>query len=158
MIEITFWNFYKQNYQDNGFCLYAMKNGLGGTLYVGISKVDIWERWFGGRGHVTWDENYISGNSSVGEKIVDHIPDSLSWKIQLWTLNDCLEYCKEEAIKRNSHTIQDAERLMIRKLSPMLNRTYNLNPGIDTTPKSEKELKRERYADQAYAEIFNKKK
>jgi hypothetical protein len=47
---------------------------------------------------------------------------------------------------------------MIQKLSPILNGTYNLRPGKDTTPKSKKEIEREKDLDRIYDEIFNKKK
>jgi hypothetical protein len=53
--------------------------------------------------------------------------------------------------------VRDIEPLIIQKLSPALNRTYNLNPGKDTTPKSQKEMDWEKYVDKAYDEIFNKK-
>ena len=56
-----------------------------------------------------------------------------------------------------SETVRNVEARMIKRLSPALNRHLNLNPGRDTTPKSEKELKWDRYVDQAYDEIFNKK-
>jgi len=50
------------------------------------------------------------------------------------------------------------EPIMIRKLSPALNATYNLNPGKDTTPKSKKEVEREKLLNQLYKEIFDKVK
>lgn len=165
MLELTFYDFHEQNYNDEGYCLYVMKNGTGGVLYVGISTNNVWDRWFGWGGHVTWDGNILYGESSVGTKIENHLPDSLSWIIQLWTLNDCLIFCGKEPINPKSkmtidigELIRDIEPLMIRKLSPSLNRTYNLEPGKDTTPKSDRELKWERYVDKAYDEIFNKKK
>jgi len=46
----------------------------------------------------------------------------------------------------------------IQKLSPILNGTYNLRPGKDTTPNSKKEIDREKYLDQIYREIFEKRK
>ena len=49
------------------------------------------------------------------------------------------------------------EPIMIRKLSPALNATYNLKPGEDTTPKSKKEADREALMDKLYKEIFDKK-
>ena len=55
-------------------------------------------------------------------------------------------------------TIRDVEPIVIQKLSPALNVTYNLNPGKDTTPKSQKEKEQERKADELYREIFNNKK
>lgn len=159
MIELTFWNFHERNYLEKNYCLYVMKNGFGGVLYVGISTVDIWSRWFAWGGHMTWDRNVIYGESSIGEKIEKHIPDSLSWKIQLWTLEDCFEFCGKELPSTGDHdqALRDIERHMIKKLSPALNVTYNRNPGKDTTPKSQKEKDWEKYVNQAYDEIFNKR-
>jgi hypothetical protein len=90
MIEITFNDFHDYNYPDEGYELYVMKNGLGDVLYVGISENNIWGRWFSFGGHMIWDGRHIIGQSSVGEKIADHMPDSLDWKIQLWLLDDCV--------------------------------------------------------------------
>jgi hypothetical protein len=47
---------------------------------------------------------------------------------------------------------------MIQKLRPALNAIYNLHPGKDTTPKSKKEIEREKFLDKMYDQIFNKKK
>lgn len=158
MIELRFENFYEQNYKDEGFCLYVVKNGLGDILYVGISTADVWSRWFGWGGHMMWDGKIIYGESPIGVKIENHLPDSLSWKIQLWTLTDCKEFCRRELPHDTSTvTIQEIEPLMIKKLSPALNATYNLTPGKDTTPRSQKEKELEQKADAAYHDIFNKK-
>jgi hypothetical protein len=165
MIELSFKEFYDQSYEDEDYCLYVMKNGLGDILYIGISTADIWGRWFGGAGHVPWSGTMLYGNSTIGEKIVNHLPDSWDWKIQLWTLKDCLAFCEMElpdpkfkmTIGEYSDAVHDVEARMIRKLSPALNRHLNLYPGKDTTPKSEKELKWERYVEQAYDQIFNKR-
>jgi hypothetical protein len=54
-------------------------------------------------------------------------------------------------------TIHDIEPIMIQKLHPALNLIYNLHPGKDTTPKSKKEIEREKYLDKMYREIFDKK-
>ena len=159
MIELDFQQFHDQKYREQGYELYVLKNGLGGILYIGISKNDIWQRWFGWGGHMTWDGNVIYGESPVGVKIENHLPDSLNWKIQLWTLQDCVNFCRNELpIDTLAITIQEIEPIMIRKLSPALNGTYNLNPGKDTTPKSQKEMELERKADELYREIFNSKK
>lgn len=159
MIELRFEDFHEQNYEDKGFCLYVLKNGLGDVLYVGISAVDVWSRWFGWGGHMLWDGKVIYGESSIGIKIENHLPESLNWKIQLWTLKDCIEVCRTElSYEISKVTIHDIEPIIIRKLSPALNATYNLNPGKDTTPKSQKEIELERKADELYREIFNKKK
>lgn len=156
---MTFWKFHKQDYEPKNYQLYILKNGLGDVLYIGISTVDVWGRWFGFGGHITWDGNIIYGESEVGVKVENHIPDSLSWKIQLWTLEDCLEFCKDKVADDIAHlTIHNLESIIINKFRPILNRTYNLSPGKDTTPKSKKEIDFERYVDKSYDEIFNKKK
>jgi hypothetical protein len=77
MIEVTFREFFEYKYHnDNFYELYIMKNGLGETLYIGISSENIWNRWFGWRGHIMVGTNYLIGESSVGRKVVDHLPDS----------------------------------------------------------------------------------
>ena len=157
MIALRFEDFHEENYEDKGFCLYVMKNGLGDVLYVGISTQDIWSRWFAWGGHLTWDGKIIYGESPIGEKIENHLPDSLNWEIQLWTLKDCIKFCRKELHDNPSKvTIHEIEPIMIRKLSPALNITYNLNLGKETTPKSQREREREQKADKLYREIFNK--
>lgn len=159
MIELSFRQFHDGQYRERGYELYVMKNGLGDILYIGISTTDVWGRWFAWGGHMMWDGNVIYGDSTIGGKIENHLPESLDWKIQLWTLKDCLKFCKAELPEDTSNlTIQHVEPIMIRKLSPSLNATHNLNPGRDTTPKSDKELRWDGYVDNAYDEIFNKKK
>jgi hypothetical protein len=75
VIELRFEDFHEQNYEDKGFCLYVLKNGLGDVLYVGISAVDVWSRWFGWGGHMLWDGKVIYGESSIGIKIENHLPE-----------------------------------------------------------------------------------
>jgi len=105
-----------------------------------------------------WDGNVIYGESPIGEKIEYHLPESLNWKIQLWTLKDCVRFCRKELPADKSEVaIHDVEPIMIRKLLPALNVTYNSTPGKDTTPKSQKEIELARKADELYREIFNKK-
>ncbi len=158
MIELDFQQFHDQKYREQRYELYLLKNGLGDILYIGISTVNIWGRWFGFGGHLMWDGKVIYGDSSIGVKIENHLPDSLNWKIQLWTLKDCIKFCRRELPDDTAGlTIRDIEPIMIQKLSPALNGTYNLHPGRDTTPKSQKEIELERKADEAYDEIFNKK-
>jgi hypothetical protein len=159
MIELTFQEFHQQHYEEQQFCLYVVKNASMDILYVGISTRDVWERWFGWGGHMTWDDKVIYGESPIGVKIENHLPDSLNWKFQLWTLKECIEFCRKELSSDLSEvTIHEIEPIMIRKLSPALNLTFNFSPGKDTTPKSQKEKEFEQRTDTAYDEIFNKKK
>jgi hypothetical protein len=158
MIELGLEDFHEHNYEDAGFCLYVMKNGLDEVLYIGISTVDVWDRWFGWGGHMTWDGKVIYGESPIAVRIENHLPESLHWKIQLWTLKDCIEFCSKELPEHTTEiTIHNIEPIMIRKLSPVLNATYNLNPREDATFKSKKEVDRQEFLDKAYREIFNKK-
>jgi hypothetical protein len=157
MIEIDFESFHNKDYLEGGYDLYVVKNGLGDVLYVGISNQSIWERWFGWNGHMLWVDHVIEGNSPVGEKIVDHLPHSLKWKIQLWTLEDCVVFCRDILPSTSIPNIDFTEPYMIQKLSPILNGSYNLNPGKDTTPKSKREIEREKFLDEMYKKIFDKK-
>jgi hypothetical protein len=157
VIEIDFASFYGQEYADEGYDLYVMKNGIGSVLYIGISRRSIWERWFGFGGHILWADHGIEGKSAVGQKIVDHLPESLQWIIQLWTLEDCVNFCKDEYPIPAIPNIGFIEPLMINKLSPILNGSYNLYPGYDTTSTSKKEIEREKLLDEVYKKIFDKK-
>jgi len=159
MIELSFRNFYEQKYDDEGCCLYVMKDGLGDILSIGISTNHVWVRWFGGRGHLPWTGTMFYGNSIIGEKIASHFPKSWDWKIQLWTLEDCKEFCYKDLPNYDfGFAVRAVEARMIKILSPALNSHMNQNPGKDTTPISEKELRREREITKAYDEIFNKRK
>ena len=89
MIELHFADFHDQNYEDNGFCLYVTKNGLDDILYIGISTVDVWVRWFGWGGHVTL------GRSGI------------LWRIVHWRENR-----KSSArLTELAHSIMDTRRL-----------------------------------------------
>jgi hypothetical protein len=157
VIEIPFQDFRNQNFLDEGFELYIMKSGLGDVLYIGITDQNVWTRWFGWNGHLVWDGERMEGQSAVGQKIEDHLPDSLDWKIQLWTIKDCVAFLQEDLPStRRSPDIKFVEPYMIRKLAPLLNASYNLNPGKDGTPKSGKELERGKLLDRIYREIFEK--
>jgi hypothetical protein len=157
MVEISFLEFHEQQYPADPFCLYVMNNGVGDVLYIGISTNSVWERWFAAGGHITWNSKIIYGESPIGVKIENHLPESLQWKIQLWTLNDCLEFCRDELPTEIPEiTIHQIESAMIRKLSPALNVHYNPKPGKDTTPLSQNEINQEKKLDRLYKEMFDK--
>ena len=68
-----------------------------------------------------------------------------------------MEFCRKELPGDLSDaTILEIEPIMIQKLSPALNSTYNYAPGIDMTPKSQKEKEIEQKSDIAYDEIFDR--
>src|SRR6476661_8683758 len=102
-----------------------------------------------------WVNHVIEGNSPVGQKIVHHLPNSLKWKIQLWTLEDCVSFCNDILPVTHISNIELIEPYMILKLSPILNGSYNLHPRKDTTPKSTKEIENEKFLDEMYKKIFD---
>lgn len=158
MIELAFSQFYAQEYSDQNYQLYIVYNDHNEVLYVGISTKNIWERWFGYGGHMVWDGKVIYGESPIGMKIEDHLPNSLNWKIQLWTLQDCLDFCIESINgDTDTTTIINIEPLMVQKMHPVLNATYNHSPGKDSTQQSRKERERQQRADKLYNDTFNKK-
>jgi hypothetical protein len=157
MIEMNFETFHNGEYQDDGYELYMIKNGFGDLLYIGISQRDIWERWFGFGGHILWSGNNATGNSAIGQRIVDHLPNSLNWKISLWSVDNCVTFCKNDFHIPAAPTIKLLEPYMINKLSPIMNQACNLHPGKDTTPKSQKSLEREKILDEVYRKVFEKK-
>lgn len=159
MIEITFKEFYEYKYEEDGFHeLYVMKNGFGETLYIGVSNQNIWNRWFGLRGHILDNGKYLIGESPVGKNIVKHLPKAWEWKIQLWTLEDCIKFCSDDLKPKGKYNIKYLEPLMIQRLQPVLNILFNLNPGNDTMPKSEKEILHEKFLDKVFQSVFEKKK
>jgi hypothetical protein len=158
MIEIIFREFFEYRYRDDEyFELYAMKNGLDEILYVGISSQNEWNRWFGWSGHITAGDKFLVGESEIGRMVVYHLPNSWDWKIQLWKLDDCVEFCADALNPAGRYNIKLLEPLMIQKLRLSLNVAYNLNPELDHTPKSDKEKQREIELDKAYRNIFEKK-
>ncbi len=77
--------------------------------------------------------------------------------MKLWTLEDCVDFCRDIIPTTSIPDIDFIEPYMIQKLSPILNGSYNLRPGKDTTPKSKKEIEREKFLDQMYKKIFDNK-
>lgn len=158
MLEVTFKEFYEYRFpQDELHELYIMKNGSGEILYIGISSQNIWNRWLGWNGHITEVTGHLVGESLVGRKVVDHLPESWDWRIQLWTMDDCVKYCGEDLNPEGRYTIQMLEAIMIRKLHPILNISLNPSPGHDTTPTSDREKQRQKELDNAYDKIFRNK-
>ena len=129
MIKMKFSKFMKQKYNTRGEWheLYVLK-GEARVLYIGISKVNIWWRWFGApSSHLYWDaDDKLCFSSSVGKAVVKCSPDSMNWMIELWTAEDCIKFLRPEIKDQaeENHCRRDihfAESLMIKKLKPVLN-------------------------------------
>jgi hypothetical protein len=132
MIEIPFGQFMDGKFEDGGkgYELYIVKR-YNEILYVGISRANIWNRWFGGRGRIRKNAGgYWYSTDSIGSEIVENMPNSLCWMIELWTQEDCKKLFAADIINKGYHSsdrcdITVYEPMMIAKLSPSFNRTYN---------------------------------
>ena len=132
MITMSFGEFAKGKYDTKNELhqLYVVIGDKDEVLYVGISKAGIWDRWFGWRGRMP-----KNGNGSwfpmdyISVEIVEHLPESLAWTIELWTLSDCLKLFTD-VIKKIGYApdrldIGDCEKWMIEKRIPSLNVIHN---------------------------------
>jgi hypothetical protein len=126
MLILKFKDFMDQNYQDDAYVLYLSRGGAGEVLYVGMTVENAWDRWFYSQwSHVprTYKGERF-GNTSIGKHIMDNLPASYDWKIELWTPADALEYFKLPSGHGYSKTeIRTLERYMIAKFKPHLNAT-----------------------------------
>ena len=163
MIELTLSKFWKGKYDDHGelHSLYVLKAGTC-VLYIGISREDIWRRWFNApSSHLskvapsTW-----CFNSKAGEAVLRCYPESMKWVIELWTADDCIPFLELETRfeqKRVRRDIRHAESLMIEKLRPALNSAgaaYRVD--WENLPECIKRYQREQdaEADRVYKEMF----
>ena len=145
MIEITLSDFRKGDWQYNlykriieigsaaalkeheeisppDYKLYCVFGGDGRLEYIGRSR-DVWSRWFGQLGRLKKNAGgYWFGCDSVSQLIVENMPDSWSWKIQLWTVEDCANHYQVSPKRLDVFT---AEAMMISSMSPRLNYMYN---------------------------------
>jgi hypothetical protein len=138
MISMDFKTFLERNFKsfevyDDGYDegydyeLYVVKNSVN-ILYIGISQVGIWGRWFGhfGRMQRSYDGLW-NPTDSVSQEIVENLPASLDWTIELWTVKDLSLFFEDNNPLRlsNPRAIKYYEPRMIQKLKPTLNSIYN---------------------------------
>lgn len=120
MITLTFEQFMKGDYDNRGEFheLYVLK-GEGCVLYVGISTVGIWQRWFDyPNSHIAlYGSKGMNYRSAAGEAVVKCLPESLNWSIELWTQQDCLKFLDNQDL----HDLRSIEGWMIDRLRPALN-------------------------------------
>jgi len=110
--------------------LYILKSETE-VLYVGISAANIWNRWFGGT-FAHMNRNIYGewfANSAIGNFVIENTPISEDWIFDLLTLEDCAELLKDELDNLHwvNYDINDLEHMMIRKLKPSFNVTYNIS-------------------------------
>ena len=98
-------------------CIYRVRDG-DLVLYVGKTKVGITERILGhmGQGPSTWL------TSQLGSVILDNLPESRAWQVDMLTLDDCWELTKKHV---PYFDIDDAEQALIWENGPCLNYINN---------------------------------
>jgi hypothetical protein len=126
MITLKFKDFMSGKFDDIDAELYVLKNAEN-ILYIGISKRGVWNRWFDNwSSHIgTNYEGKHFGNSPAGREVIENLPASLDWIIELYTLDDCRIILKDEFASMgfclDRVDIRRCENLMIRKIDPPLN-------------------------------------
>jgi len=126
MIRLKFSDFMSGQYDDKDeyHQLYIVHDS-NKILYIGKSEIGIWNRWF--TGNLCHIQNNIYGElfgtSPAGSMICRNQPASLDWIIELWTIEDCIQFLQNELIGKNVEQIRIGyfEHLMISKLQPSLN-------------------------------------
>jgi len=137
MIQMTINKFYHFKDDSNDFHqLYIIEKPKNHILYIGISKIGIWNRWFGNSGRMRKNiENKFYSTDSISEKIIENMPESMNWIIKLYTIQDCILELKDELYQKYKHKdfnkfiiindIEGMEQLFIKKLHPELNVMLN---------------------------------
>lgn len=139
MITLTFKEFaYSEDLIDFGTLdleLYVVRNKQN-ILYIGISKSGIYRRWFLEHSPHMFSDT-LFGNTRIGIRIYNNLPNSAKWNMDLWSPTDVMEFLEikyswEE--KDGKYRILDPitesfrlcdikylEELMIRYLVPKVN-------------------------------------
>jgi len=150
MQTILFSEFYKGNFDDNGYELYLLKDIDGIVMYIGIARDSVWHRWFeGSTSHMECDSHgRLYGKSYIGEVIERRFPNSWNWFIELWTKNDCLKVCDFELKGKDLGKIgiESIEPVMISKFEPLYNVIHG--GGRHEDPLTTKKL------DKIYKDLF----
>jgi hypothetical protein len=126
MISIRFEDFMKQNYKDGDYVLYLSRDGAGEVLYVSMTNENAWDRWFHSpRAHIPINYQGVRfGSTGIGCMIIDNIPASYDWLIELWTIPDAVNYFKlgdAQMYELSSFGIRKLERKMIAHFKPTVN-------------------------------------
>jgi hypothetical protein len=124
---LTFDKFAKGDYEGGHRNLYIVWRSRQ-ALYIGISRGNIWNRWFarGGQSHILinagghWMADY---SSPIGRAIIQNRPASMRWKIELRYIPAGVRW-----------DLESEEARLIHELHPLFNTTY-------LPPLTEKELR-----------------
>ena len=104
------------NMPKDNIVLYVVRNKKN-ILYVGMSRANVWNRWFGYSGRITKNiYNELVYHDAISMMIVNGLPDSNKWSIDLWTKEECASFlgCK-------SDDLRSVESELIASLLPKIN-------------------------------------
>jgi hypothetical protein len=112
-------------FPHDNITLYILRDGKK-VLYVGISKANVWNRWFGsfGRMHKNIYGEWITSDS-ISIHIVGNMPKSLDFEIDLWTLDESIIF-----LGSKSGDLESVENEMIVALLPQFNYVGNFHNGV----------------------------
>lgn len=117
MYTLSFEKFTDPDYlPDEKVVLYVVRDN-DKIFYVGISKANVWYRWFGANGRMVknvYDE-WISYDS-IGNHIIRNMPKSFMWNIDLWTADECVAF-----LGSSSTNLKDIENELMAALLPEIN-------------------------------------
>jgi hypothetical protein len=117
MYTLSFEKFVDPDYfPDDKIVLYVVREKEN-IYYVGISKTNVWYRWFGANGRMVknvYDE-WISYDS-IGSHIIQNMPKSYKWDIDLWTVEESNQF-----LDSSSANLKDIESEMISAILPSIN-------------------------------------
>lgn len=163
MIKLSFSQFMGRKYdeRDEIHELYVLRTDAY-ILYIGISRSDVWDRWFQlPTSHLfRVGKDLWRSNSEAGRAVLECYPESKGWIIQLWTVDDCIQFLGLDnrlEIKRAQRDIFFVESLMINKLKPALNvagTEYQVDAG--SLPECIRRYRdtEEKEIDRLYRELF----
>jgi len=125
----------------------------------------VWDRWFNMPSSHLFHagDNLWRYNSEAGRAVLECYLESKDWTIQLWTVDDCIQFLGLESrldIKRSQRDIFFVESLMINKLQPALNVAgTEYQADISKLPERVRQYKDadEKELDRLYREMFRNK-
>jgi hypothetical protein len=121
MYTLSFKKFTDPDYFPNEkVVLYVIRDN-DQVFYVGISKANVWYRWFGANGRMVKNiyEEWVSYDS-IGNHIIRNMPKSFRWNVDLWVADETIAF-----LGSSNTDLKDIENEMISALWPSINSIGN---------------------------------
>ena len=132
MITLTFDEFKTGDWtnDDSFYQMYIISDQNDYNIfYIGISEVDIYNRWFGLVGHIPGFTDSLLLCSHIGSRIVDNVPESSGYIVKLLTLQDAMfiARCADDDFRPDSRftDIRSCETVLIKRFLPPDNSVHN---------------------------------